>query len=228
MREFATEPARQIIGVVGDSRTAGLDRTPGPMMFVPQAQVPDAVNALNVSITPMSWVVRTRVEPRSMSRAIEEQLRQTSGLPVSDVRTMDEVVHISTARQRFNMLLMTIFGGSALLLAAIGIYGLMAYTVQQRTHEIGIRLALGADATKLARTVVRQGFGLAAVGAGIGVVLALGLTRFIGSLLYGVKDRDPLVLASVPILLVAIALLAVWIPARRASRVNPLVALRYE
>jgi putative ABC transport system permease protein len=228
MREFATEPARQIIGVVGDSRTAGLDRTPGPMMFVPQAQVPDAVNALNVSITPMSWVVRTRVEPRSMSRAIEEQLRQISGLPVSDIRTMDEVVHISTARQRFNMLLMTIFGGSALLLAAIGIYGLMAYAVQQRTHEIGIRLALGADATKLARTVVRQGFGLAAVGAGIGVVLALGLTRFIASLLYGVKDRDPLVLASVPILLVAIGLLAVWIPARRASRVNPLVALRYE
>jgi len=231
MREFATEPERQIIGVVGDVRDGGLNNDPGPMMYIPQAQVPDAANALNVSLTPIAWVVRTEVEPHSVSAAVQEQLRQASGLPVSNVRTMDEVVSTSTSRQRFNMWLMTVFGGCALLLAAIGIYGLMAYSVEQRTQEIGIRLALGAQANQVKNMVVRQGMALALMGVVIGLLAAYILTRVVASFatfLFGVQARDPMVFAAVPILLSAVALVAVWLPARRASRIDPIVALRYE
>ncbi len=228
MREFADEPERQIIGVVADSRDAALNSEPGPKMFVPQAQVPDAANALNLRLSPMAWVVRTRVAPASLSTAIQEQLRQSSGLPVSDVRTMDDVVARSTSRQRFNMVLMSVFGGSALLLAAIGIYGVMAYSVQQRTQEIGIRLALGAETGQVRRMVVLQGLRLALLGVAIGVASALGLARFLAAFLFGVQARDPLVFVGAPVVLAAVAALAVWFPAIRASRVDPLTALRYE
>jgi ABC-type antimicrobial peptide transport system permease subunit len=197
-------------------------------MFVPQAQVPDLANALNLSIGTMAWVVRTRVAPTSVSQQVQEQLRQVTGLPVSDIRTMEEVVSLSTSRQRFNMLLMTIFGSSALLLAAIGIYGLMAYTVQQRTQEIGIRLALGAKTSEVQRMVIFQGMTLALVGVVIGIASAYGLSRFIASFLFGVQNHDPLVFVGIPLLLIGVILLAVWIPAMRASRVDPMVALRYE
>ena len=196
MREFASEPERQIIGVVADSRDGGLNDDPAPKMFIPQAQVPDPVNALNVRITPMAWVVRTRVPPLSLSAPIQEQLRQASGLPVSEVRSMTEVVSRSTSRERFNMLLMTVFGGSALLLAAIGIYGLMAYSVQQRTQEIGIRMALGAEASDVRKMVVFQGMRLALVGVVIGIAAAFGLARVIASFLYGVQAQDPGVFVS--------------------------------
>jgi ABC-type antimicrobial peptide transport system permease subunit len=126
------------------------------------------------------------------------------------------------------MLLMTIFGSAALVLAAIGIYGLMAYSVQQRTPEIGIRLALGAESGVVRRMILRQGLTLALVGVVIGLASAFGLTRVIASLLFGVKAWDPLVFVTVPVLLTAVALLAVWWPARRASRVDPTIALRYE
>jgi putative ABC transport system permease protein len=226
MREFDTEPARQIVGVVADSRDNGLNRDPGPMMFIPQAQEPDAVNALNVRISPMAWVVRTHGEPHALSGAIQEQIRQVTGLPVSDVRTMDEIVVLSTSREQFNMLLMTVFGGSALLLAAIGIYGLMAYSVAQRTQEIGIRLALGAGGSAVRRMVMLQGMRLAVIGVVIGLACAYGLTRFIASFLFGVKALDPLVFAGIPVVLTGVALLAVWVPAQRASRVDPVIALR--
>ena len=140
MREFAAETERQIIGVVADSRDGALNQNPGPRMFVPQSQLPDLANALNVRLTPIAWVVRTKADPLALSNAIQESLRQSTGLPVSQVRAMSEVVSLSTSRQRFNMLLMTTFGGAALLLAGIGIYGLMAYSVAQRKQEIGIRL----------------------------------------------------------------------------------------
>jgi putative ABC transport system permease protein len=159
---------------------------------------------------------------------MQEQLRQATGLPVSDVRAMDEVVSLSTARQRFNMLLMSVFGCCALLLAAIGIYGLMAYSVEQRTQEIGIRLALGAGASNVRNMVVQQGMGLALAGVAIGIASALALTRFLQSLLFGVKARDPLAFFGVPILLILVALIAVWLPAARASRVSPVESLRYE
>jgi predicted permease len=228
MREFADEPERQIIGIVGNIRDGGLNNDPRPTMYIPQGQVPDAANALNVRITPMAWVVRTKVEPHSVSAPVQEALRQASGLPVSDIRTMNEVVSRSTSRDRFNMWLMTLFGGSALLLAAIGIYGLMAYSVAQRTQEIGIRLALGAGASQVKNMVVFQGLQLALAGVVIGLTSAFLLSKVLSSFLFGVTPRDPLVFSVVPVVLTGVALLAVWLPARRASRVDPIVALRYE
>jgi putative ABC transport system permease protein len=228
MREFAAEPDRQIIGIAGDVRNGSLSSEPGPIMYVPQAQLPDAANALNVGLTPVAWVVRTAVQPQSVSQLIQEQLRQASGLPVSQVRTMNEVVSLSTSRQQFNMWLMTAFGASALLLAAIGIYGLMAYAVQQRTQEIGIRLALGATASSARNMVVRQGMMLAAIGVVVGVGLSLYLARFVTSFLFGVQARDPLVFIGVPFVLAAVAFAAVWLPAQRASRIDPIIALRAE
>jgi putative ABC transport system permease protein len=228
MKELRDEPPRQIVGIVGDVRSGGLNHDPDPIMYVPQAQITDAISALNVRIRPISWVVRTAGNPRPLVSAIQRELRQVTGLPISDVHSMDEVVALSTARQRFNMILMTVFGGSALLLAAIGIYGLMAYSVEQRTQEIGIRLALGAETSQVRNMVVLQGMVLAIAGVVIGFVATFGLTRFIDSILFGVKSRDPIVFAAVPILLSLVAFGAVWLPATRASRVNPLDSLRYE
>jgi predicted lysophospholipase L1 biosynthesis ABC-type transport system permease subunit len=226
MREFADEPERQIVGIVGDTRDGGLNAEPQPMMFIPQAQVPDAANALNVRLTPIAWVVRVRAMSGGLTASIQEQLRQATGLPVSDIRSMEDVVSISTSRERFNMWVMTVFGFAALLLAAIGIYGLMAYSVEQRTQEIGIRLALGAQAPQVRSMVVRQGMLLAAVGVVSGLAASLGLAQVISRLLFGVTARDPLVFVAVPLVLSAVALLAVWLPARRASRVDPIIALR--
>jgi putative ABC transport system permease protein len=196
---------------------------------VPTAQVPDGMTALNANIGPMIWLVRTHGDPHQYIAAISEQLRQASGgFPVARVRPMTEVVIQSTARQDFNMLLLTIFGASALILAAIGIYVLMAYSVEQRTQEIGIRMALGADRSRIRSLVVWHGMRLAIVGVVIGIAAAFGLTRFIASFLFGVKTWDPLVFVTVPIVLSLIALLAVWMPATAASRLDPQEALRIE
>ena len=227
MSELAAETPRQVIGIVGDVR-GGLDNDPDPTMYVPNAQVPDALNALNVRITPLKWVVRTRVNPFTLSSAIQEQLRQASGLPVSDVRTMDEVITRSTSRQRFNMLLMTVFGAAALFLAALGVYGLMAYSVQQRSQEIGIRMALGAETGHVLKLVLYQGMRLALAGVIIGIASALGLTRVMATFLFGVKERDLAVFIAVPVILSAVSFLAVWLPARRAAQVDPAIALRTE
>jgi putative ABC transport system permease protein len=228
MREFASEQPRQIVAVVADVRDGGLNNDPQPTMYVPQAQIPDAAAALNARLTPIAWVVRTRQAPYTVSAAVQEQLRQISGLPVSDVRSMEDVVLRSVSRQRFNMLLMTVFGSAALLLAAIGIYGLMAYSVAQRTQEIGIRLALGASAGDVRRMVIFQGMRLALIGVVIGMASAFGLVRVIASLLYGVTPRDPLVFVAVPLVLTVVALVGVWLPARRAVTVDPVGALRTE
>ncbi len=226
MQEFADEPERQIVGIVADVRDGGLNADPQPRMYVPHAQLPDAVSALSLQIAPMGWIVRTRTAPRALSAAVQEELRLATGLPVSDVRTMDEVVSRSTARQRFNTLLMTVFGAAALLLAAIGVYGLMTYSVEQRTREIGVRLALGAARRHVWRMIVLQGVRLVAAGVAVGVAAAAGLTRLLASFLFGVEASDPATFVGVPLVLAAVALAAVAVPARRASQVDPVLALR--
>jgi len=226
--EFTDLP-RQIVGVVGDIRDNGLNSNPGPTMYIPQAQLPDGINALNTRLIPLAWIVRTRVEPHSLIPTIQKELSEVSGgLAVAPIRTMDEVVSRSTANQDFNTLALTIFAGTALLLAVIGIYGLTSYSVEQRTQEIGIRLALGAQPGAVRSMVVVQGMRLAIIGVLIGVAAAFGLTKLIASLLYGVQARDPVVFVSVAILLTVASLLAVWFPARRATRVDPVDALRCE
>jgi len=226
MKQFATEPARQVIGIVADSRDDGLNQDPGPKMFIPEAQQPDAVAQLNSSLAPMMWIVRTRVAPMSAAPAIQAALREATGVPVTDVASMDQVVASSTSRDRFNTLLMSVFALSALALAAIGIYGVMAYSVQQRTREIGVRLALGAAPGGLRTMIVVQGMRLSLVGVALGLGAAWIGVRYMSSMLYGVQARDPAVFVGVPLLLAVVALLAIWLPAGRASRIDPLGALR--
>jgi len=223
---FKSEPVRQIVGIVGDIRSEGLGAKPRPIMYVPQAQVPDAANATFQRLLPVAWLVRTQGPSHALIPAIQEQLRQATGLPVTDVSTMDQVVWAQTGRQRFNALLMSIFGSTALLLAAIGIYGLMAYSVEQRRQEIGIRMALGAESHDVRNMVVRQGMQLALAGIVVGLAVAWALSRSLESQLYGVKARDPLVFIAAAIVLIAVALASVWLPAARASRVNPIDSLR--
>jgi putative ABC transport system permease protein len=226
MRELAEEPVRQIIGVVGDVRAAGLAEDPGPVMYVPQAQLPDALTALVASTTPMAWIVRTQGDPASVSVAVQDEVRRATGVPVTDARTMEEVLSLSVSRQRLHMLLMSVFAGAALLLAAIGIFGLMAYAVQQRTQEIGLRMALGAAPGRVSGMVVRQGMLLVAVGLAAGLVAAYYLANVLGSILYEVKPRDFVAFVTIPVVLALVSLAAVGIPAARASRMNPLEALR--
>lgn len=223
------EAPRRIIGIMADVHDGGLDQDPFPLMMVPSAQVTDGMTALNANIGPMTWVVRTHGDPHQYIAAITKQLALASGgFPVAHVRPMTEIVVQSTARQDFNMLLLTIFGAMALILASIGIYGLMTYSVQQRMQEMGIRMALGADRAQIRNLVVWQGMRLAIAGVLLGVAAAFGLTRFLASFLYGVKSWDPLAFVTVPVVLSAVALLSVWFPAMRASRLDPQQALRME
>jgi len=223
------EPTRQVIGVVGDTRDGGLNQDPEPTMYIPVAQMPDKITELNSRIAPLWWIVRTRMEPHSLTAAVTNEIREaTGGLPVAHIRSMDEIVVLTTSRERFNMLLLTVFGASALLMAAIGIYGLMAYSVQQRTQELGVRMALGAQAADIRHMVIRQGMVLAGIGLVIGIGGAFWLTKFLTGFLFGVKTWDPLAFVLTPIFLCAVAFVAVWVPARKATRVNPISALRFE
>jgi len=227
--EFA-EPPRQIIGIVGDVRNDGLDTDPYPVMYVPIAQLPDAVTALDArSLPPLEFAIRTTVEPFSLSTEIQKALRDASGgLPIGGIESMDQVEAESTAQTNFNMTLLAIFAAVALLLATIGIYGVLSYVVAQQTHEIGIRMALGAQRRDVMRLILVQGVRLALVGIAIGLLAAFGLTRLMASLLYGISASDPLTFALVTVVLLLVALAACYIPARRAMKVDPTVALRYE
>ncbi|HEY6448394.1 MAG TPA: ABC transporter permease [Acidobacteriaceae bacterium] len=223
------EPPRQVIGIVGDTRSGSVDQEPGPMMYIPLAQMPDGETALNSTVAPLYWIVRTRTNPYTVLTPVEAALRQASGgLAVAHILTMNQVEARNIARQRFNMVLLTIFGLSGLLMAAIGVYGVMSYSVQQRTQEMGIRMALGAQVWHLRNLVIRQGTVLALLGVIAGTGGALWLTHFLATFLYGVKAWDPAAFVVTPLLLGAVALLAVWIPARRATRVDPMTALRLE
>jgi len=225
---FAEGP-RQVIGIVGNTHDQGLNRDPEPMMFIPLAQMPDLETALNSRVAPLYWVVRSTHEPHALVTSITTALRDASGgLPIAHIRTVDELESRNTASQRFNMLLLTIFGAAGLLMAAIGVYGILSYSVEQRTQELGIRMALGAQASHLRRMVIGQGMALALIGVVIGIGGALWLTRFLASFLFGVKAMDPVVFVATPLLLTLVALIATWIPARRATRVDPMAALRLE
>jgi len=189
----------------------------------------EGLTALANSVIPLSWCVRTATDPSPLRVAIERELHGVDGqMPISRERLMTDVLSGAVARQSFNMVLLCIFAGVALLLAAIGIYGLMSYSVDQRTQEIGIRMALGADGGRMLRVVLRQGMTLAVFGVVLGLVLAYGLTRLLASLLFGVKASDPFAFAVVAGILTMVALVATYIPARRVTGIDPANALRYE
>ena len=223
------EGARQIVGVVGTVRESGLKNADTGVMYIPQSQVQEGLTTLANSVIPLSWEIRTATNPMSLRIPVEQALRATdSQLPISRERTMDAVISATVARQNFNMLLLSIFAAIALILAAIGIYGLMAYTVEQRSQEFGIRMALGASGAQIRRMMLTLGAKLAVIGVAVGLALAYALTRLLASLLFGVKSADPLVFSGVGSVLAAIALLATFIPATRATAVDPAIALRSE
>jgi predicted permease len=223
------EPPRQVVGIVGNVRENGLNNAGVGVMYVPQSQMTEGLTALANSVLPLSWCVRTTTDPLSLRVAIARELHGVDGqMPISRERTMTAVLSGAVAQQNFNMVLLSIFAGVALVLAAIGIYGLMSYSVDQRRQEIGIRMALGADRARMLKVVLREGMTLAIVGVAIGLALAYGLTRLLATLLFGVKASDPVAFAAVAGILTLVAFIAAYIPARRATTVDPAIALRYE
>ena len=217
--EAENQPS-EIIGVVGDVHQLGLDTAPKPTVYWPHSEL---------VMSGMTILVRTSNDPLALLSTIRNQLQQLDAeLPMAAVATMDQLLADSLSRSRFTMLLLGIFAVVALALAAVGIYGLIAYSVTQRTQELGIRIALGAQRRDVLRLVLAQGTRLTLLGIAIGVFAALALSRLLGTLLFGVSATDPLTFAGVACLLAVVALLACFIPARRATRVDPLVALRYE
>jgi putative ABC transport system permease protein len=222
-------PPLEIVGIVGHVKHYGLDgEVPvDPQFYIPLRQVPDEFFPRVVSRISMS--VRTSGDPAPLIQTIRQQVLATDqNQPVYNARSMEQVIAESINARRFAMLLMTIFAGVALLLASVGIYGVMSYSVAQRTHEIGIRMALGASARDVLRMVVGQGMILVLIGVGCGLLGALGVTRVMSSLLYGVSTTDPLTFVGISVLLSVVAFMACYIPARRATRVDPMTALRYE
>lgn len=226
---------RQIVGVVRDVKSSiyGTDVSSGfpvpATVFIPLAQDSGAIQEFQHYGMPVYIVVRTSLATLSIGHAVEDAIHSAEPeLPIGHVKSMEQILSTSLSFQRFTMTLMSIFAGLALVLATLGIYGVIAYSVTQRTHEIGIRMALGAHPGDVLRMVVRQGITLGGIGVALGIAGALGTTGFLATQLYGVKPSDPLVLAAVSGALIIIALLASYIPARRAASADPLVALRYE
>jgi len=226
--KFKDRP-RQIVGIVGDTRDDDLSHASEPTMIIPDAQEPDQMVELEAQFGPMWWLIRTRLEPQQLVSAVAEKLRQASGgRPVGSIRTMEEALSGSIAKQRFDMLLLSVFAFIALLLAAVGIYGVMAYSVTQRTQEIGVRMALGADRTSVRNMVLREGLVRGLAGMLCGMCASFFLVRLLANMLYGVSMRDPAIFLAVPAFLVLLTTLAAWIPARRAARLDPVQALRFE
>jgi len=209
-----------IAGVIDDVKQLGQDSSAQPEVYFPYAQ------ATHPS---MSIVVRTASNPSSLVAAMKSQIQGIDqDLPVADVSTMEQLLSQSVSGRRFNMLLLTVFAVAALVLAAVGIYGVMSYSVSQRTHEIGIRMALGAQTSEVLKLVVRHGMFLTLAGLAVGFVASLLLTQLMSSMLFGVTATDPITFAAVSVLLAGVALGACFVPARRAAKVDPMVALRHE
>ena len=218
-----------VVGVVRNVKQWGWMDDPDNELYLSFFQNKLLLESTHPWMSAMTLVVRTADEPLSLSKAVQNAAWAVDkNLPLSHVRTYDQLIAGSVWRERFNLLLVGLFAALALVLAAVGIYGLMAYTVIERTHEIGIRMALGARQGDVMRMVIRDGMGLAAIGAGAGLAGAFVLTRFLSGLLYQVKSNDPLIFTTVPLLFAAVAFLASYVPARRATRVDPMIALRWE
>ncbi|HEX8712866.1 MAG TPA: ABC transporter permease [Terracidiphilus sp.] len=223
------EGSRQVVGIVGNTHDHGPEVEPTPMMYIPLAQMPDLETALNSKVAPLWWFVRSQGDPHTLVTPISTALREASGgLPVAHIRTMEDLEAANIARQRLNMLLLMVFGFAGLLMAAIGVYGVMSYSVQQRTQELGVRMALGAQSLDLRNMVIRQGMSLTLIGVILGCGGALWLTHFLASFLFGVKALDPISFFATPVVLSGVALFSVWAPAVRATRVDPMTALRVE
>jgi putative ABC transport system permease protein len=208
------------VGVCGDMRRTGFDAEVRPETFLAHAQDADPS---------MTLIVRTASDPAAFAGTVKGVIKESDGgLPVYDAQTMDQTLGEMMSHRRFNMLLFAIFAAIALILAAVGIYGVISYSVTQRTHEIGIRIALGAERKDVLKLIVGQGMLLAGLGVAAGLVASFLLTHFMSSLLYEVKATDPVTFALVALALTAVALVACAVPARRATKVDPMVALRYE
>lgn len=225
-KDLARPIPLEVVGVVGDSKQTSLKDAALPTIYVPTAQVPDKLMA---SFRSFYFVIRTTGDPLSYVPAVRsEMLALDSRQPIRNIRTMDQVIATSISPQRFHMSLLALFGGIGLALSSVGIYGVMAYSVSQRTREIGIRMALGAQMRDVLRMVIGHGIKLTLIGVVIGLAGSFALTRALKALLFGVTPTDLTTFAVVSVALVMIALLASYIPARRATKVDPLVALRYE
>jgi predicted permease len=223
------DPARQIVGVVGDTKQNGLSRPAPAMIFIPIPQVSEKLLSIFRSFSSSNFTVRMTGSPMGLGAAIKREVAALDPtLALSQIFSMEEITARSIATERFNMLLVGLFAALGLALAAVGVYGVIAYSVEQRANEIGLRIALGAQARDVIRLVLRQGLSLTLLGVLLGLAGAYGVTRLINSLLFGVSATDPLTFIVISLLLVTVALLACWIPARRATKVDPIVALRCE
>jgi ABC-type antimicrobial peptide transport system permease subunit len=217
----------EIVGVVKDLKEGGLKRTPPPVMYVPAAQLHRAAAATTHSYFQVNWVVRADLPGDLLARQIAEEIRKLDPRqPFSRFRTMEELKGTDVAVERFQMTLLSVFGGMGLLLAAAGIYGVIAYSVAQRTREFGIRMALGATRRRILTSVLKNGTLLAAAGIAVGVGAALWLTRLLRGFVWGVSTLDAATFAAVAALLMAVAVAASALPALRAVRLNPVTALR--
>jgi len=216
---------REVVGVVGDVRNYGVDAEVKPEVYVPFLQ--SAPGYLSSVVSALTIVVRSAIEPTALAAALREQVQALDkDQPVSEIRTMEWYLGDSMAQRRFNMLLLGAFAGLALVLAAVGIYGVIAYTVTQRTHEMGIRIALGAKGGDILRLVFGNAMATTLTGIALGLGAAFALTRLLRSLLYQVSPTDPVVFAAIPLLLLSVAVIATYLPARRAMKVDPITALR--
>lgn len=226
--KFEDKP-RTIIGIFGDTRDDGLAQPTAPTMVIPDAQEPDGIIEMMSKFGPIWWMVRTRMEPHQLIPAVSEKLREVSGgRPVGNIRTMDEILARSIAEQRFNMFLLSIFAFVALLLAAVGVYGVTAYSVAQRIHEIGVRMALGADRSSVRNMILREGLMKGTMGVICGTCAAFFLARLLAGLLFGVSSHDAVVFIATPLVLEGVTAVAALIPARRAASFDPVRALRSE
>jgi putative ABC transport system permease protein len=223
-----TNPWFEIVGVVADSKSSGLEATSYPGLYIPyqqrQATLVESLVGRRINL-----FVRTAADPSQSVPAMRQAMREIEpDQAVTDIQPLRQVLADSVAPQRFRSLLLGLFALVAVLLASMGIYGVMNYTVSQRTREIGIRVALGAETRDVLRLVLRQGLTLALIGVALGVTAALALTRLMKTFLFGVSATDPLTFTGVALLLILVALLACWAPARRATKVDPMIALRCE